>query len=117
MSTYLKNLDGWKPRALKKKSFAKIQELFDEEMKRINNFVDFRTKLVEESTKKDEAETSQESSSKREGDELEQERSKKQKVKDDKESEELKKCLEIISNDGDDVTIDATPLSSISNHS
>nr|GEU36488.1 hypothetical protein [Tanacetum cinerariifolium] len=67
---------------------------------------------VVESTKKDEVKTTQESSSKIEGDELEQERSKKQKVKDDKESEELKKCLEIIPDDGDDVTIDATPLSS-----
>nr|GEW81929.1 hypothetical protein [Tanacetum cinerariifolium] len=44
-------------------------------------------------------------------DELDQERSKKQKLKDDKESEELKRCLEIIPDDGDDVTIDATPLS------
>nr|GEZ22298.1 hypothetical protein [Tanacetum cinerariifolium] len=48
---------------------------------------------------------------KRARDELEQERYKKQKVKDDTESEELKKCLEIIRDDGDDVTIDATPLS------
>nr|GFD24399.1 hypothetical protein [Tanacetum cinerariifolium] len=109
MSTYLKNMDGWKIKSLKKKSFAKIQELFDKAMKRINNFVDLRTELVEESSKKNEAETTQESSSKREGDEIEQERSKKQKMEDDKESEELKKCLEIIP---DDVTIDATPLSS-----
>ncbi|GKF16209.1 hypothetical protein Tco_0061127, partial [Tanacetum coccineum] len=29
----------------------------------------------------------------------------------DKESEELKQCLEIVPGDGDDVTIDATPLS------
>ncbi|GKB35188.1 hypothetical protein Tco_0880130 [Tanacetum coccineum] len=35
----------------------------------------------------------------------------KQKVEEDKEYEELKQCLEIIPNDGDDVTIDATPLS------
>nr|GEV78753.1 hypothetical protein [Tanacetum cinerariifolium] len=33
---------------------------------------------------------------------MEQERSKKQKVEDDKESEELKRCLEIILDDGDD---------------
>nr|GFA54211.1 hypothetical protein [Tanacetum cinerariifolium] len=33
------------------------------------------------------------------------------KVKDDKEFEELNKYLEIIPDDGDDVTIDATPLS------
>nr|GEV62809.1 uncharacterized mitochondrial protein AtMg00810-like [Tanacetum cinerariifolium] len=32
------------------------------------------------------------------------------KVEDDKESEELKQCLEIMQDDGDDVTIDATPL-------
>nr|GEU67054.1 putative reverse transcriptase domain-containing protein [Tanacetum cinerariifolium] len=111
MCTYLKNIDGWKPRALKNKSLVEIQELLDKAMKRINNFVDFRNELVEESTKKDEAETTQESNSKREGDELEQEISKKQKVEDDKKSKELKKCLEIIPDDRDDVTIDATPLS------
>nr|GEX26001.1 hypothetical protein [Tanacetum cinerariifolium] len=57
MCTYLKILDGWKPNALKNKSFAEIQELFDKAMKRINTFVDFRNELVEESTKKDKAET------------------------------------------------------------
>nr|GEW25290.1 hypothetical protein [Tanacetum cinerariifolium] len=98
-------------RALKNKSFAEIQELFDKAMKRINNFFDFRTELVEENTKKDEAEIAKESSSNREGGELERERSKKRKVQDDKESEELKKYLEIIPYDGDDVKIDATPLS------
>nr|GEZ99747.1 hypothetical protein [Tanacetum cinerariifolium] len=36
----------------------------------------------------------------------------KRKVEDDKESEDLKKCLEIIPDDGDDITINATPLSS-----
>nr|GEX63211.1 retrovirus-related Pol polyprotein from transposon TNT 1-94 [Tanacetum cinerariifolium] len=60
------------------------------------------TELVKESSKKAKAEITQESSLKRAGDELEQERSKKQKVEDDKEFEELKKCLEIISDDGDD---------------
>nr|GEZ15115.1 hypothetical protein [Tanacetum cinerariifolium] len=48
MRTYLKNMDGWKPRALKNRSFAEIKELFDKAMKRINNFIDFRTELVEE---------------------------------------------------------------------
>nr|GEW17206.1 hypothetical protein [Tanacetum cinerariifolium] len=112
MSTYLKNIDGWKIRSLKKKSFAEIQELFEKAMKRVNTFVDFKTELVEESSKKAEAEITQKGSLKRTRDDLEQERSKKQKVKDDKESKELKKCLEIIPDDGDEVTIDATPLSS-----
>ncbi|GJW63681.1 putative ribonuclease H-like domain-containing protein [Tanacetum coccineum] len=42
---------------------------------------------------------------------LEQESFKKQKVDDDTETKELKQCMEIISDDEDDVTIEATPLS------
>ncbi|GJY89649.1 hypothetical protein Tco_0504845 [Tanacetum coccineum] len=88
----------------------------------VNTFADYRTELVEESSKKTEieleenskkakAEIAQESSSKRAGEELEQESSKKQKVEEDKESEELKQCLDIVPDDGDDVTINATHLS------
>nr|GEV04063.1 hypothetical protein [Tanacetum cinerariifolium] len=71
-----------------------------------------RTIMLEESSKKAKAEITQKGSLKRAGDEMEQERSKMHKVEDDKDSKELKKCLEIIPDDGDDVTIDATPLSS-----
>ncbi|GJY28361.1 hypothetical protein Tco_0404128 [Tanacetum coccineum] len=64
-------------------------------------------------------ENEKESSSKRRGEELESEKSKKKKldekveaeVDDAKEAEELKQCLEIVLDDGDDVTVDATPLS------
>ncbi|GJR49489.1 hypothetical protein Tco_1269010 [Tanacetum coccineum] len=121
MCTYLKNMEGWKPKSLKSKSFANIQELFNKAFKRVNTFVDYRTelgkesskkaKVMEKSSKKAEAEIAQESSSKRAREALEQEISKKQKVEEDKESEELKQCLEIVPDDGDDVTIDATPLS------
>nr|GEY29884.1 hypothetical protein [Tanacetum cinerariifolium] len=110
MYTYLKNMDGWKTRALKNKSFADIQDLFNKAMKRVNMFMDIDTKVVK-STKKDKAQTVQESSSKRAGDELKQESSKKQKIKDENESEELKRCLEIVPDDRDDVTVDTTPLS------
>ncbi|GJX39732.1 hypothetical protein Tco_0253035 [Tanacetum coccineum] len=48
MCTYLKNMKGWKPKDLKNKSFANIQELFDKAMKRVNTFVDMDTELVEE---------------------------------------------------------------------
>ncbi|GKB13911.1 hypothetical protein Tco_0847834 [Tanacetum coccineum] len=92
---------GYKHNQLKNKSFDDIQKLFDKAMKRVNTFVDMDTELVKGS----------EVSSKRAGEDLQQESTKKQKVDDDKESEELKKCLEIIPNDGDDLTIDATPLS------
>ncbi|GKA35701.1 hypothetical protein Tco_0722192, partial [Tanacetum coccineum] len=78
----------------------------------VNTFVDMDTELVGGSEVREEgSETREESNSKRAGDELEQEPSKKQKVDDDKETEELKQCMEIISDDGDDVTIEATPLS------
>ncbi|GJU34860.1 hypothetical protein Tco_1183214 [Tanacetum coccineum] len=91
MCTYLKNMEGWKPKSLKSNSK--------------------KAKVVEESSKKTEAEIAQESSSRRAGEVVEQENSKKQKLEEDKESEELKQCLEIILDDGDDVTINATPLS------
>nr|GEV45400.1 uncharacterized mitochondrial protein AtMg00810-like [Tanacetum cinerariifolium] len=112
MCTYLKNMEGKKLTDLKNKSFDSIQKMFDRSFTRVNTFIDFKTELVEESSKKSEAEITQEGSLKRIGDGLEQERSKKQKVDDDKESEELKKCLEILLDDGYDVAIDATPLSS-----
>nr|GEV15515.1 hypothetical protein [Tanacetum cinerariifolium] len=48
----------------------------------------------------------------RAGEEIEQESSKRQKVDDNQETVKFKRCLEIVPNDGDDVTIDATSLSS-----
>ncbi|GKC03536.1 hypothetical protein Tco_0995146 [Tanacetum coccineum] len=65
MSTYLKHMAGYKQSQLKNKSFAEIQKLFDKAMTRVNMFVDMDTELVRESSKKDEAEMAQESSSKR----------------------------------------------------
>ncbi|GJR72765.1 hypothetical protein Tco_0085130 [Tanacetum coccineum] len=52
MCTYLKNMEGWKPKDLKNKSFANIQDLFDKAIKRVNTFVDMDTELVKESSKK-----------------------------------------------------------------
>nr|GEY31886.1 hypothetical protein [Tanacetum cinerariifolium] len=62
MSTYLKNMDGWKIKSLKKKSFDEIQELFDKAMKKVNTFIDCRTKLAKESSKKAKEEITQEGS-------------------------------------------------------
>ncbi|GKA10011.1 hypothetical protein Tco_0689444 [Tanacetum coccineum] len=83
MTTYLKNMAGWKPKDLKNKSFVDVQDLFEKAMKMVNTFVDMDTKLVEGSK------TREEESSKRAGDELEQENAKKQKVDDDQEIAEL----------------------------
>ncbi|GJS08625.1 hypothetical protein Tco_0365421 [Tanacetum coccineum] len=100
---------GWKPKDLKSKSFANIQELVDKAMKRVNTFVDYRTKLVEGSSEKAEAEIAQKSSSKRAGDELERESIKKQKMDKDKETAELKSLMEVIP-DEEEVAVDAIPL-------
>ncbi|GJU60135.1 hypothetical protein Tco_1237901 [Tanacetum coccineum] len=69
MSTYLKNMAGYKHNQLKN-----IQKLFDKAMKRVNSFVDMDTKLVEGSEVRVEgSEIRVEGSSKRAGEELEQE--------------------------------------------
>ncbi|GJT00758.1 hypothetical protein Tco_0821927 [Tanacetum coccineum] len=96
MFNYLTNMEGYKLKDLKFKEFDSIQEMFDRAFKRVNTFEDFRTELVE-------------GKEKRAGTELVQEITKKQKVEDDKETAELKQCLEIIP-DEKEVTIDAIPL-------
>ncbi|GJS87890.1 hypothetical protein Tco_0770526 [Tanacetum coccineum] len=88
MCTYLKNMEEWKPKNLKNKSFANIQELFDKAMKRVNTFVDYRTELVEEK----------------------QENTKKQKVDEDKETTELQSLIEVVLDDEEEVAIDVVPL-------
>ncbi|GJY17133.1 ribonuclease H-like domain-containing protein [Tanacetum coccineum] len=109
MCTYLKNMEEWKPKYLKNKSFDSIQKLFDKAMKRVNTFIDMDTELVKESLKKADAEIAQESSSKRAGDELEQENAKKQKIDDDKETTELQSMMEVIP-DEEEVAVDAIYL-------
>ncbi|GKA68928.1 putative ribonuclease H-like domain-containing protein [Tanacetum coccineum] len=109
MSTYLKNMVGYKHNQLKNKSFDDIQKLFDKAIKRVNTFVDMDTELVEGSEVRAEAEIAQESSSKRAGTELEQESIKKQKVDEDKETAELQRLIEVVP-DKEEVAIDAIPL-------
>ncbi|GJV79900.1 hypothetical protein Tco_1515770 [Tanacetum coccineum] len=111
MSTYLKNMGGYKYNQLKSKSYDEIQKLFDREMKRVNTFVDMDLEVVKGS------ETRTKENSKRAGDELESDKSKKQKVDehveaqkdDDPEEEEMKKHMEIVQ-DEEKIAIDVTPL-------
>ncbi|GJT20061.1 hypothetical protein Tco_0878767 [Tanacetum coccineum] len=62
--TYLKNMEGYKHKDLKSKDFDSIKELFDKAFKRVNMFVDFRTDLVEGSSKRAGKELEQESTKK-----------------------------------------------------
>ncbi|GKC91414.1 hypothetical protein Tco_1152063 [Tanacetum coccineum] len=88
-------------------------------MKRVNTFVDYRTELMEESSKKAKTELEEnlkkaeaevmEGSSKRVGKELEQEIIKMQKVDEDKETSELQSLIEVIP-DEEEVAIDVIPL-------
>ncbi|GJW03561.1 putative ribonuclease H-like domain-containing protein, partial [Tanacetum coccineum] len=112
MSTYLKNMAGYKHNQLKNKSFDDIQKLFDKAMKRVNTFVDMDIELMEGSA------VSAKGSSKRAGEDLQQESTKKQKMDDveetaevdeDKEIVELQSLMEVIP-DEEEVAVDAIPL-------
>ncbi|GKC22533.1 hypothetical protein Tco_1024683, partial [Tanacetum coccineum] len=109
MSTYLKNMAGYKHNQLKSKSYDETQEIFDKEMKRVNTFVDMNSEAVKGS------ETRTEESSKRADDELESDMSKKQKIdehveveKDEQEEAKMKRHIGIVKED--EVAIDVTPL-------
>nr|GEX20205.1 copia protein [Tanacetum cinerariifolium] len=106
MCTYLKNIEGKKLTDLKNKSFDSIQKMFDIALTRVNTFVDYKTELVEESSKKAKM---TEGSSKRAREELEEENAKKQKIDDDKDTAELKQSVKIIP-DEEGVAIDVIPL-------
>ncbi|GJT00038.1 hypothetical protein Tco_0821207 [Tanacetum coccineum] len=81
MSTYLKNMAGYKHSQLKSKSYDEIQNLFDKEMKRVNTFVDMNSKKIYEHVKVE---------------------------KDDQEKAEMKRHIEIVKDD--EVAIDAISL-------
>nr|GEW82078.1 hypothetical protein [Tanacetum cinerariifolium] len=87
--------------------------LFNNTMKWIDSFVPMDTKLVKGSEKVAESsEKAEEGSSKRAAGNLEQKDAKKRRIKEENEFVELKRWLEIIPEDDNDVTIEATPLSS-----
>nr|GEU37429.1 hypothetical protein [Tanacetum cinerariifolium] len=75
MSTYLRHMSGYKQSHLKGMSFDEIKELFDKEMRKVNDFV---AKDSEE--QKRSAKEAQESNNKRIAEHLESDISKKQKV-------------------------------------
>nr|GEY87029.1 hypothetical protein [Tanacetum cinerariifolium] len=106
MCTYLKNMANYKHNQLKNKSFKEIQMLFNNTMKWIESFVPMDIELVKGSKK------APKGSSKRARGKLEQEDAKRQRIEEENESAELKRCLEIIPDNDDDVKIEATPLSS-----
>ncbi|GJR70867.1 hypothetical protein Tco_0016932 [Tanacetum coccineum] len=103
MSTYLKNMAGYKYNQLKNKSFDDIHKLFDKAMKRVNTFVDMDTELVEGSEVRTEG-----SEVRAEGSKVRAEGSK-QKLEEDKETTELQRLIDVVP-DTEEVAIDVIPL-------
>ncbi|GJW21819.1 hypothetical protein Tco_0032441 [Tanacetum coccineum] len=97
MCTYLKNMEGYKHKYFKAKSFDAIKKMFDKAYKRVNTFVAMDSEVVESSRKKDESSGKKAESSgkealsmKRAGEKLSEESLKRQKLEDDAEKAELK---------------------------
>ncbi|GJS78765.1 hypothetical protein Tco_0728646 [Tanacetum coccineum] len=120
MSTYLKNMGGYKHNQLKSKSYEEIQKLFDNEMRRVNTYIPMDSEEVKskkgteessngtedklKSDKSKKAESSKEKakssrkkilSKKRAGKEQQQESSKRQRMEDDKETDEHEEVEEV----------------------
>ncbi|GKD06954.1 hypothetical protein Tco_1186639 [Tanacetum coccineum] len=96
MYTYLKNMEGYKHKDFKSKSFDAIKKMFDKAYKRVNTFVAMDSEVVEGSRKKAESCEKEVVSKKRAGEKPSEESVKRQKLEDDAEKAELKLCLEII---------------------
>ncbi|GJX81777.1 hypothetical protein Tco_0331258 [Tanacetum coccineum] len=86
MSTYLKNMGGYKHNQLKSESYEEIQKMFDNEMRRVNTFIPMDSEVV-----KSKKET--EESSKGTGDELESDKTKKVKSSEEKAKGSRKKII------------------------
>ncbi|GJY17971.1 hypothetical protein Tco_0389462 [Tanacetum coccineum] len=126
MSTYLKYMGGYTYKQLKGKNFDEIQKLFDKEMKRVNTFVAMGSKVQESKAKK--VEGSEQTAKgnrkkmlrrKRARKEQQQESSKKQRIKEDKESNEVNEVSEddkgelmkhLVIKKDEDIAIDSIPL-------
>ncbi|GKA73389.1 hypothetical protein Tco_0779691 [Tanacetum coccineum] len=86
MSTYLKNMGGYKHNQLKSKSYEEIQKLFDNEMRRVNTFIPIDSEEVK-------SKKGTEESSKGTEDELKSDKSKKAESSEEKAKGSRKKIL------------------------
>nr|GEV45608.1 hypothetical protein [Tanacetum cinerariifolium] len=103
------NAKGHKQKDFKGKSFDVIKKMFDKVYKRVNTFVVMDSEVIEGS-KKTQAKVS-EGRFKRARDDIEQESAKRQRLEKEDDTAKMKRCLKIVPEDDDDVTIEATPLS------
>nr|GEU80700.1 hypothetical protein [Tanacetum cinerariifolium] len=105
MIIYHKNMVGFKMNFFKGMTYNKIRPLFEKHYNSTHAFLERVEKDVTVQVKEIEEE-----GNKRQGESMEQEIAKKQRM--DEEEEELKRHLQIMVNDDDDVYTEATPLAS-----
>ncbi|GJV58335.1 hypothetical protein Tco_1459340 [Tanacetum coccineum] len=86
ISTYLKNMGGYKLNQLKSKSYEEMQKMFDNEMRRVNTFIPIDSELVKSIKETEE-------SSKGIEDELKSDKSKKAESNEKKAKGRIKKIL------------------------
>nr|GEW41539.1 hypothetical protein [Tanacetum cinerariifolium] len=118
MMIYLKNMAGYKMNYFKGMSYEQIRPLFEMEYKKVQAYLNKglemdaeRIKAPRKRTRKEKVKKDQ-PAKKQKGDELEQNNAKKQKLEEQEDAKELKKNLEIVPDDEDDVFVNVTPLSS-----
>nr|GFC67687.1 hypothetical protein [Tanacetum cinerariifolium] len=105
MMIYLKNVASFKMDFFNGMTYSEIRPIFEKHYNSIQSLLEKK----EEEVKVQEKDIKEEDS-KRQGESLEQEIAKKQMM--DEEAEELKRHLQIMANDDDDVFTEATPLAS-----
>nr|GEU69098.1 hypothetical protein [Tanacetum cinerariifolium] len=113
-----KNMAGFKMEFFKGMSYKEIRPLFEKEYNKVKTLfkegpeMDVeRIKDPRKRTRKKEVEKDQ-TAKKKKGDELEKENAEKQKLEEQQEAKELKRNLEIVPDDEDDVFMNVAPLSS-----
>nr|GEY03556.1 hypothetical protein [Tanacetum cinerariifolium] len=112
------NMAGFKMDFFKGMSYEEIRPLFEEEYNKVQTLfkevleIDAeRIKALRKRTRKENVEKDQ-TAKKQKGHELEKENAEKQKLEEQQEAKELKRNLEIVHDDEDDVFVNVTPLSS-----
>nr|GEY54107.1 hypothetical protein [Tanacetum cinerariifolium] len=118
MMIYLKNIAGYKMNYFKGMSYEQIRPIFEMEYNKVQAYLNKgpemdaeRIKVPRKRTRKEKVEKDQ-PAKKKKGNELEQDNTKKQKLEEQEEAEELKRNLEVVPDDEDDVFVNFTPLSS-----
>nr|GEU92906.1 probable RNA 3'-terminal phosphate cyclase-like protein [Tanacetum cinerariifolium] len=118
MMIYLKNMARFKMEFFKGMSYEEIRPLFEEEYNKVQTLFKKGTEMDAERikaprkrTRKEKVEIDQ-TAKKQKGDELKKDNAEKQTLEEQQEAEELKKNLEIVPDDEDDVFVNVAPLSS-----